>query len=149
MGIFEKVLQERGPAEGVALTPRQAFAAIVIGACRADGRVSPEESVRLNELFNSTRLFRQPSPEPVQAVLDRVIQLIDSHSADAVVALAAKALPAELHPPAFAIAADLVLADGQAGVEERAFVDRLQELLEISDEEAIRIVDVIVLKNSV
>ena len=77
MGIFEKVMQERHPiSESVTLTPREAFAAIVAGAFNADGRVAPEEAVRVNKIFNSTKLFRQPSAEPAKAVLDRVVELV-------------------------------------------------------------------------
>lgn len=150
MGIFEKVMQERHPlSESVTLTPRQAFAAIVLGAFTANGRAASEESLRVNEIFNSTRLFRQPSAEPVQAVVDRVLQLFGANGTDPIVALAATALPAQLRAPAFAIAVDLVLADGQASVDERKFIDGLQGLLQIPDEEAMKIVDVIIVKNSV
>ena len=149
MGIFEKVMQERHPApESVTLTARQAFAAIVVGAFNADKRVASEEAVRVNEIFNSTKLFRQPSAEPVHAVVDRVVELFRLHGNEVVLALAANALPQELRPPAFAIAVDLVLADGEASVEERKFIDGLQELLQMSDEAAMKIVDVIIVKNS-
>ena len=150
MGIFEKVMHERHPiSESVTLTPREAFAAIVVGAFNADGRVAPEEGLRVNEIFNSTKLFRQPSAEPAKAVLDRVVELFGMHGTEAILALGAKALPPNLRAPAFAIAVDLVLADGDASVEERKFVDGLQALLKIPDEDAVKIVDVIIVKNSV
>jgi uncharacterized tellurite resistance protein B-like protein len=150
MGIFEKVMQERHPiSENVALTPREAFAAIVVGAFNADGRVAPEEAVRVNEIFNSTKLFRQPSAEPAKAVLDRVVELFGVHGTEAIVALGAKAPPPDLRAPTFAIAVDLVLADGEASIEERKFIDGLQDLLQIPDEDAVKIVDVIIIKNSV
>jgi len=150
MGIFERVMHERQPmSESITLTPREAFAAIVVGAFSADGRVAPEEAARVNEIFSSTKLFRQPSAEPAKAVLDRVVELLGVHGADAIVALGAKALPTDLRAPAFAVAVDLVLADGEASVEERKFIDGLQDLLQIPDEDAMRIVDVIIVKNSV
>ena len=150
MGIFEKVMQERRPiSENVTLTPREAFAAIVVAAFNADGRVAPEEAARVNEIFNSTKLFRQPSAEPTKPVLDRVMELFGAHSAEAIVAIAAKALPPALRAPAFAIAVDLVLADGEASIEERKFIDGLQDLLQLPDEDAVKIVDVIIIKNSV
>lgn len=148
MGVFEKVMQERHPTESVTLTPREAFAAIVVGAFNAGGRAAPEEAVRVNEIFNSTKLFRQSSAEPVKAVLDRVVQLFGMYGTEDTVALAGKALPVDLRAPAFAIAVDLVLADGEASDEERKFVDRLQGLLQIPDEDAMKIVDVIIVKNS-
>jgi uncharacterized tellurite resistance protein B-like protein len=150
MGVFEKVMQERHPAsESVAPTPRQTFAAIVVATFNADGHVTPEEAVRVNEIFNSTRLFRQPSAEPVQAVLDHVVELFGRHGAEAIVALAAKALPPELRASAFVMAVDLVMADGEASPDERKFIDGLQGLLQIPDEDAMNIVDVIIVKNSV
>jgi hypothetical protein len=55
MGIFEEVMHEQQPvAERVTLNPRQAFAALVVGAFTDDGHVAPEEAVRVNEIFNST-----------------------------------------------------------------------------------------------
>ena len=150
MGIFEKVMQERQPAaESIALTPREAFAAVVVGAFKTDGRVAPEEAVRVNEIFNSSKLFREPPAEPVHAVLNRVLELFRVHGPEVVLARAAHVLPLALRPPVFAIAVDLVLVDGEAGVEERRFIDGLQALLNISDEDAMKIVDVIIVKNSV
>jgi hypothetical protein len=150
MGIFERVLQEHDPsAQSLALTARQAFAALVLGALNSDGRGTPEETLRINELFKSTRLFRQPSAEPAQTVLERVIDLFDAHGFGPVVAAAAKALPEELRAPVFAISVDLVLADGRASGEERKFIDGLQALLQVPDEAALKIVEVMLMKNSV
>ena len=121
----------------------------MIGAFSVNGRGAPEDTLRVNEIFNSTRLFREPSAESVQAVVDRVIQLFGTHGAEPIVTLAAKALPAELRAPAFAMAVELVLADGQASLDERKFIDGLQGLLQIPDDDAMKIVDVIIVKNSV
>ena len=150
MGIFEKVMQEDDPAsESLVMTARQAFAALVLGAFNSDGRVAPEETLRINEIFNSTKLFRQPSAEPTQAVLDRILKLFELHGFEPVVTTAAKALPEELRAPVFTIAVDLVMADGQASGEERKFIDGLQALLHVPDETALKIVEVIIIKNSV
>jgi hypothetical protein len=150
MGIFERVMQEHDPSlQSLALTTRQAFAALVLGALNSDGRGTPEETLRINELFNSSRLFRQPSAEPAQAVLGHVLKLFEMHGFGPVVMAAAKALPPELRAPAFTVAVDLVMVDGQASGEERKFIDGLQGLLQVPDETAMKIVEVIIMKNSV
>lgn len=150
MGVFERVLHDRQPiAENVALTPRSAFAAIVVGALNADGRGAPEEVRRANEIFASTKLFRDAKSEPVNTVVEHVLHLLATQGADALTALAAQALPSELRLPTFTIAADLVLADGEATTEERTFIDDLQAKLDISDADATKIIDVIITKNSV
>jgi uncharacterized tellurite resistance protein B-like protein len=143
-------MHEPHPApESVTLNPQQAFAAIVVGAFNADGHVAPEEAVRVNEIFNSTKLFRHPSAEPVQGVVNRVLEFYRVHGADELLTLAPSALPPELRAPAFPIAVDLVLADGQASSKERTFIDALQARLTIPDEAATRIVEVLIIKNSV
>jgi hypothetical protein len=150
MGIFERVMQEHDPsAHSLTLTTRQAFAALVLGALNSDGRSAPEETLRINDLFNSTRLFRQQSTEPAQVVLEHVLELFAIHGLGPVVTTAAKVLPPELRAPVFTIAVDLVMADGQASGEERKFIDGLQELLQVPDETAMKIVEVIIIKNSV
>jgi hypothetical protein len=150
MGIFERVLQEQ-PATptDVAMTPRQAFAAVVLAAFHSDGQVASEKALRIKEVFSSTRLFREPSAEPTQAVLAHVLQMFEEHGLGPVVTAAAGALPGELRAPAFAIAVDLVMADGQATAAERKFIDGLQALLRIPDETALKIVEVMVMKNSI
>ena len=145
MGIFEKVLQEQ-PAESITLTPQQAFVAIVVSSVNADGGISPEEAARVNQVFGATRLFRA-SGESLQPVIAEVMSLIQRYGPDSVVALAARELPPELHGPAFALAVDLVLADGQAGPQERKFIDTLQALLHIPEQDAIKVVEVMLVKN--
>ena len=86
---------------------------------------------------------------PAAAAITLTPRVLREHGTETIVALAAQTLPPELRAPAFAIAVDLVMADGEANIEERKFIDGLQELLQIPEEDAIRIVDVILIKNSV
>ena len=95
---------------------------------------------------SATRLFRA-SGESLQPVIAEVMSLIQRYGPDSVVALAARELPPELHGPAFALAVDLVLADGQAGPQERKFIDTLQALLHIPEQDAIKVVEVMLVKN--
>ena len=95
------------------------------------------------------RTQRQRVPHNTDGLEASLVELFGVHGTEAVVALGAKALPPDLRTPAFAIAVDLVLADGEASIEERKFIDGLQELLQIPDEDAVKIVDVIIIKNSV
>src|SRR5512142_2282317 len=104
MGVFERVLQQQHPtSDTVQLTACEAFAAIVIGAFNADGRSPQEEAGRANEIFSCTRLFRQGSAPPLHVVLERVSALFQAYGIEAVLSLAANALPAELHRPVFIV----------------------------------------------
>ena len=56
-------------------------------------------------------------------------------------------LPHHLHDTAFAIATDLVLADGEVTEEEENLLQHLYTQLDISDEKAKNIIDAMVIKN--
>ena len=70
-----------------------------------------------------------------------------THGASDVIASAARALPARLREPAFAVAADLVLADGKLEGPERRFLVRLGTNLRLNEETTRKILKVIVIKN--
>jgi hypothetical protein len=62
-------------------------------------------------------------------------------------AACAKTLPPDLRESAFAIATDLVFADGHVEEREKEYIDRLQGVFGIDDAMALKIVEVIVIKN--
>ena len=57
------------------------------------------------------------------------------------------ALPEELRETVFANACDIILADGVVEGEEKALLEKLQKKLELSGDEAMDIVKVMVIKN--
>jgi len=149
MGLFETVLHDApAAAASPAPSPEEAYVTVLVGAAACDGVVSPVEVARLNDIFRSTRLLNGGPDVALQPLVSRVMAEMEAHGAGPVVALAATAVPEKLRAPAFAAAVDLVLADGQAVPAERRFIDELQRLLQIGDEVALRIVDVMLVKNS-
>jgi tellurite resistance protein len=66
---------------------------------------------------------------------------------DALLNAAITALPHDLTETAFAIATDIVLADGEVTEEEQKLLNDLFQLLEIPEETAIKIIDVMLIKN--
>ncbi|NEO49912.1 MAG: tellurite resistance TerB family protein, partial [Moorea sp. SIO4A3] len=60
---------------------------------------------------------------------------------------ALKSLPHELQGTAFAIATDIILADGEITDDEEEFLNELYHALEISEETAVNIIDVMFIKN--
>lgn len=72
------------------------------------------------------------------SLIDRALQ---GETADA------KAIPADLRPTTFALATDLVLADGRIGDREKSFIDQPQAVLRIDDATALKIVEVLLIKN--
>ncbi|HEY7386775.1 MAG TPA: hypothetical protein VH743_24195, partial [Beijerinckiaceae bacterium] len=68
-------------------------------------------------------------------------------SQQAILTGCAKAIPSDLRTTTFALATDLALAAGRIGDKEKAFIDELQTVLQIDEATAVKIVEVLLIKN--
>jgi tellurite resistance protein len=127
--------------------PDEALIALFIGAMSANDHVSPQEGARAHHLIWSTRRFRRKSGETVGKLIDRMRTLLEAHEATTVMQVAANAIPARQRPSAFAVVADLLLADGRIDPRERRFLQRLGSDLRIAPDTVNRIVEVMLVKN--
>jgi hypothetical protein len=62
-------------------------------------------------------------------------------------AAAIASLPHELQETVFAVTADIVLSDGEVTEEEEEFLNLLYRALEIPEETALKIIEVMLMKN--
>lgn len=145
MGVFNQVF---GTASDVrlAMNSAEAFAAICLVAIAADGYLSKSEETEVTLRLSRMRLF-QDATESLEHIQASLISRLKKHGPQALIESARAALPPSLAPTAFAIAVDLVFADGIVSAEERTFIDDLRHILVISDELALKIVEVITIKN--
>ena len=134
-------------APGHTLDLDQALIALFIGAMNANDHVAPDEAARAHHLIWSTRRFRRKSGETVGKLIDDMQTLLGERDAAAVMDLAARAIPARLRPSAFAVLADLLLADGKIDAQERGFLQRIGSAMKIDRETLRRVVEVVLLKN--
>jgi tellurite resistance protein len=126
----------------------EALIALFIGAMDANQHVAREELARAHHLIWSTRRFRRKSGETVGRLIERVKRLLETQEPSVVMAAAAAAIPAKLRPSAFAIVADLLLADGKIDANERKFLRRLAVDFDIRAGMASQVVDAMLVKNS-
>jgi len=130
------------------MSPREAFAALLIGAARADGSVSPHEANRIEHVVAAMKLFRGCSQETLQSMFTTAAERINEHGSDIVVRAAAAAIPTKLRATAYAMAIDLLLADGRTRHREQRFANDLQTLLGVDDNTVAKVVEVLTLKNA-
>jgi tellurite resistance protein len=123
----QRGVRERATAR--AAVPRlnldEAFLALLIGAMHANQHMSREEAARAHHIVWSMKRFRRKSGETVGRLLDATRTLVEQHGASAVVTEAARVIPPRFRSAAFALSADLILADGKIERAERQFLDRL------------------------
>lgn len=138
---------ERGNTGASALTIDDAFIALFIAAMHANDHMSAAEAARAQHLIWSMKRFRRKSGETVGRIIERMRQFVSEHGAGTVLASAARAIPARLRLPAFALATDVLLSDGTIEPTERRFLHKLAADFRLDIGEARRIVEVMLIKN--
>jgi tellurite resistance protein len=129
------------------LEPDEALIALFIGAMNANDQVAGEELARAHHLIWSTKRFRRKSGETVGRLIDRMKQLLEEQDPMAVMDAAARGIPAKLRPSAFAIVADLLLADGKIDAREQKFLRRLAADFNIRARVANQVIEAMLVKN--
>jgi hypothetical protein len=137
----------RRAAPRTGLTLDEALIALFIGGMNANDHVAPDEAARAHHLIWSTRRFRRKSGETVGRLIEKMRDFVGSSDPRAVVQRSAKAIPVRLRPSAFAVLADLLLADGRLGSKERRFLRELGSELRLKPGMVGQILDVMNLKN--
>ena len=125
----------------------EAILACLIAAMDANDHVSREELTRAHHLIWSMRRFRRRSGEAVARDIERMRSHVEQRGPRRVIADGARSISTRLRPSVFAVAADLVLADGTLDASERRFLARLAAALRLDAAIAERIQDVMLVKN--
>lgn len=125
----------------------EALIALFIAAMHANDHASREELARAQHLIWSARRFRRKSGETVGQIIAAMKRRVEEEDAAALMSASAAAIPARLRPSAFALVADLLLADAKIEPRERRFLQRLAADLRLQPEEAARVIDVMLIKN--
>ena len=129
------------------LNTDEALIALFIGAMNANDHVAREELARAHHLIWSTRRFRRKSGETVGRLIDRMKQRLEDQDDSAGTERVAKAVPPGLRPPAFAVVADLLLADGKIDARERRFLGQLAVDFRIPIRTATNVIEALLIKN--
>ena len=138
---------ERPVVRLMPLSHADAIVALLAGAVAIDGVVGTEETRRLNELLATTRWRLGLGEEAVAVAAKQGLDLIATHGLPSVMKASADVIPPDLRDTTFALAVDLVLADGRLGNRESTFIDQLQTALQIEAKLARKILDVLLIKN--
>ncbi len=134
-------------SSAIQLNPAEAFAALALIAVAADGYITASESKAITTTFSRMQLFSDYSEKKMHAMVDQLLNQIREQGSEALLTAALKKLPTDLRETAFAVVTDITLADGEISEEEESLLNSLYSSLEISEETANKIVDVMVIKN--
>lgn len=134
-------------SSAIQLNPTEAFAAIALIAVAADGYITGSESQAITTTFSRMQLFTNYSGEKMRAMIDQLLNQLQEQGSQALLTAALPKLPVELRETVFAVVTDITLADGEITEEEESLLDSLYSSLEIPEETATKIIDVMLIKN--
>jgi uncharacterized tellurite resistance protein B-like protein len=146
MGLFDKIKGSRRQTE-TTLGPAEAFAAIALVAVAADGYMTDSESQAIGTSLGRMQLFRSYPDDVMRRMIERLLGILQREGVDVLYNAAMAALPDDLRETAFAVATDIVLADGEVTEEEENLLNDLYNALEIPEELALKIIEVMMIKN--
>ncbi len=144
MGLFDML--SGGESRG-AFGAHEGFAGILLAAAAADGHIAEEEAQGLWRAIERMKMFSSYTPEKFNRLMDVLLKALKKGGPEALVEKCVPALPERLRATAFCNAVDIVLADGTVEEEEKALIEKLQGALEVGDDEARMIIQVMVIKN--
>lgn len=146
MGLFDKVFGGTSSKE-VTLSSQEAFAGVLLMTVAGDGHISDEEKEGFIAVSNRMQLFKSQTANDFNIMMDKLFGLLHKHGPAFLLEKAIASLPNELRPTAFAVATDLVFADGSIEDEEKQFIEKLGGELGIGQELALKIIEVLAIKN--
>ncbi len=145
MGIFDALFS--GMETRTKLSPQESFAGILLAASACDGHISEDEIIQLFAALFRMKLFRNVNEKQFNKVWNKLMSVLKKNGSDALVDGCCETIPAELHKAAFANACNIVLADGVLESDEKDFIDRLSQKLNLDPKTAKTIAQVMVIKN--
>ncbi|HEY1170284.1 MAG TPA: tellurite resistance TerB family protein [Verrucomicrobiae bacterium] len=146
MGLFDSLLGGQS-AQNSGLSKQEAFLAVMLIAIAADGSISEEEIGEIGVRSKRMQSLKQMSNEQLGSTVRKLVNLAKTNGAPKLLTQAAEALPAELRPTAFAVAADLMLGDGGVQGNEMKALEAMQQTLQVPPDLAVKIIEVLQIKS--
>ncbi|MDE6175953.1 MAG: tellurite resistance TerB family protein [Paramuribaculum sp.] len=145
MGLFDKIFNQ--VPEDDKFTKQEAFAGIALAMAGADGSIAQAEWDGIVTYIRRLRLYDNFSGPAFDKMFDKLFRILKNQGPSALVASSVKGLSDDLKLTAFACAVDIALADGVLEEEEKDIINQLAVSLEIPEQTAISIIEVMIIKN--
>lgn len=135
------------PSSSDTFSKQEAFLAIALGASAVDGNIDESEAKSIFAYLLQMRMYDGYTERQLSDIFNKLVKVLQNEGVGGLVAVAKSSLPSELRETAFACAVDIVLADGVVEDSEKALLEELQQVLEVSDELGGKILEVMQIRN--
>lgn len=114
------------------LSPQDALVAVMVAASASDQHIRTAELVAIQRMVNHMPVFAEYDADRIRRVSQIVFDLFEEEDGlDALFGLIRSALPDRLHETAYALACDVVTADGKHSQVELQMLEEVREELAI------------------
>ena len=124
----------------------EAFLGILLLTGSADDEISEIELDAIKQIAARSRSIAALPPEEQVRVNNTVVERIGKMDRDQALGEACATLPADMCLPVFAHCVDIILSDGLLVEQENTFLNKLIKALDIDENSARRVMEVLVLK---
>lgn len=145
MGLFDKVFNKAPKSEP--LNAQEAFAGIALAMAGADGSIADSEWEGIVNYIRRLHLYDNYSGPAFDKMFDKIFRILRNEGPAALVEASVKGIPEDLKLTSFACAVDIALADGVVEDEEKDVINQLAEALDIPEQTAVQIIEVLIIKN--
>lgn len=122
------------------INPKTALIYAMVIAAVADSELRDSELFTITEIVKMLPIFNGYDSNKLEIVTGDCVSMLDQPDGiDAVLGLIKEALPDKLRQTAYALACDVVAADGDVAVEELSWLKLLQKELHITELQAVAI----------
>ncbi|BAY17222.1 hypothetical protein NIES21_30570 [Anabaenopsis circularis NIES-21] len=129
------------------LTSSEAFAAIALIAVTSEDFLSEQQVRSISSVLSRLKLFSNYSEDLIENLLEKNLNILRYDGFNALFNAAKESLSPELREVAFAVAADLVMTQSIVTEEEKNFLTDFYQALDIPRDSAIKILQVLMVKN--
>ncbi len=114
------------------MSPQDALVAVMVACSASDEHVRTAELVAITRMVNHMPIFGSYDPDRIQRVSRIVFDLFEEEDGlDALFGLIREALPERLYETAYALACDVVTADGRHSQVELRMLEEVREELHV------------------
>lgn len=114
------------------MSPQDALVAVMIAVSASDEQMRTAELVAIQRMVNHMPVFAGYDPDRLRVVSQTVLELFEEEEGlSALFGLVRDGLPERLYETAYALACDVVTADGTAREVELRMLEEIREELEI------------------
>lgn len=149
MGFFSNLFASSSPqiTEFKITDPKDAYATILVACAEADGEIDNAESTIVASQLMSNPFLNGRSVE--RLIQDAKYNIGKAGGCAEAVKAACDCIPNAVKKSLFIYASDIILADGFVSKSEEEVLDFLKKNLAISDDDARKIIEVLLMKNKI